>query len=261
MTWMEAIIHVIKVAGRPLHYMEITEQIVTQNLRENVGATPSYSVAAQISMELKKGAQSRLARFSTGVYGLNQKQQPKNVVAELDRVDEVDAQDSVSIQAFGVYWERQAVDWKRANPRLYGQQFENADPIDFCDQRGIYVLFDHRDVVYVGRATQQSLGSRLRDHTVDRLRTRWDRFSWFGFCVVNPNGSLRQPPLASIGYSDVISIIEAVLIELVEPPQNRQQGKGLGGIEYLQRPDPALRRQHNQEILTLLAKTMDISDE
>jgi hypothetical protein len=47
---------------------------------------------------------------------------------------------------------------------------------------------------------------------------------------------------------------------LNEPPQNRQQGKGLGGIEYLQRPDPAIRKQQNHELLSVFAKVIQAND-
>ena len=166
----------------------------------------------------------------------------------------------IAVQAYAIYWDRAAVEWKKASPKLLGQQFENSAVVDFADQRGIYVLFDHRNLVYVGRATAQSLGSRTRDHAFDRLRARWDRFSWFGFHAVRSDGQLEAPGDSKTDLDGVISVIEAVLIELNEPPQNRQQGKGFGGIEYLQRPDPNMRNQDKQELLGVLAKAIDANE-
>lgn len=192
------------------------------------------------------------------MYGLRKWQVAGQEPVPAEPVDEpTTAPVGISVQAYAIYWERAGVDWKKTSPRLLGQQFENSDVVDFGEQRGIYVLFDHRNLVYVGRATAQSLGSRLRDHTYDRLRSRWDRFSWFGFHAVKGDGKLEAPGDAQLDLDGVISVLEAVLIELTEPPQNRQQGKGFGGIEYLQRTDPSLRRQHKEELLGVLAKAID----
>ncbi|MBV6502975.1 MAG: hypothetical protein AKCLJLPJ_01033 [Fimbriimonadales bacterium] len=263
LTWNDAIEKVLREAGHPLNYLDITEQIVQKQLRDDPGPTPSYTVAAQFSMDKKRGDKSRFVWVSTGIYGLREWQiegaEPKPD-AEPDSELNPPTLSEIAVQAYGIFWDRSGVDWRKSAPKLLGQQFENSDVVDFSEQRGIYVLFDHRDVVYVGRATAQFLGSRLRDHTLDRLRSRWDRFSWFGFHAVTKSGGLQAPSNAAIDLEGVIAVLEAVLIELNEPPQNRQQGKGLGGIEYLQRADPTLRKQHNQELLGVLAKAIEAND-
>ena len=106
-----------------------------------------------------------------------------------------------------------------------------------ANQTGIYLLHDFRDILYIGRAIDSSLGSRLLVHTRDRLKTRWNRFSWFGFRAVKANGTLDR---ISDNYElrDVISAMEALLIEALEPPQNRRGGDGFQGIEYIQAEDP-----------------------
>jgi hypothetical protein len=258
MTWTEAIEKVLSDAGQPMNYLDVTEAIVQGRLRENIGATPSYTVAAQFSQDKAKGQNSRFIWISTGVYGLRSWQVAGQEPVPADPITEPIASPvGIAVQAYGIYWERAAVDWKKTSTKLLGQQFENSGVVDFGEQRGIYVLFDHRSLVYVGRATALSLGSRLRDHTVDRLRSRWDRFSWFGFHAVRSDGKLEAPGDAKLDLDGAISVLEAVLIELNEPPQNRQQGKGFGGIEYLQRTDPSLRKQHKEELLGVLAKAMD----
>jgi hypothetical protein len=262
LTWNEAIEKVLRSEGHPLNYLEITEQIVQQKLKVDPGATPSYTVSAQLSIDKRLGDKSKFVWISTGVYGLRAWQTegfeptPDPIVPS-----EPGALTDIAVQAYGIFWNRSGIDWKKSSAKLFGQEFENSDVVDFGEQRGIYVLFDHRNVVYVGRATAQSLSSRLRDHNFDRLRSRWDRFSWFGFHRVKTNGQLEAPSDARIGLDGVISVLEAVLIELNEPPQNRQQGKGLGGIEYLQRSDPALKKQHNSELLGVFAKALESSEE
>ena len=42
---------------------------------------------------------------------------------------------------------------------------------------GVYVRYNHQDPYYVGLAS--SMRSRLSDHLKDRLRGKWDRFSFF----------------------------------------------------------------------------------
>ena len=108
---------------------------------------------------------------------------------------------------------------------------------NMTEQTGIYLLHDFRDIVYVGRATESTLGTRLSAHTRDRLKTRWNRFSWFGFRPVEENGTLGQIP-NTYGLRDVVVAMEAVLIEALEPPQNRKGGDGFHGIEYIQAEDP-----------------------
>ena len=111
----------------------------------------------------------------------------------------------------------------------------------------MYLLYDRREIVYVGQSNEErkhsSIGQRLKLHTRNRLRSRWDRFSWFG---LNPVGkSVPSSPFADgtdVGWNGatkaVIDVIEAVLIEAIEPRQNRRQGDYFRGLEYLQVEDP-----------------------
>ena len=92
------------------------------------------------------------------------------VEATPDEEDDVDEQYAV-FTAFGMFWRRESVEWSR-NPKLLGMQQIGATPVDFNNQRGIYLLYDGREVIYVGRVTDRALGLRLYEHTVDRLATR-----------------------------------------------------------------------------------------
>src|SRR5690606_2864191 len=93
------------------------------------------------------------------------------------------------INALGIYWDRYQVHWK-TSPDLLGIQQIGATSVNFKEQKGIYLLHDSRETIYVGQAIEQPLGVRLRYHTSDRLSGRWNRFSWFGFHSVNENGQL-----------------------------------------------------------------------
>ena len=50
-------------------------------------------------------------------------------------------------------------------------------------------------VVYVGRPINHPLGKRLYEHRLDRLSSRWKRFSWFGLLDVTEDGNLRESAL------------------------------------------------------------------
>ena len=74
---------------------------------------------------------------------------------------------------------------------------------------------------YVGRSTDRPLGKRLYEHTLDRLSARWDRFSWFGLLPVAESGKLGLLTGAFMA-AKLIPALEAVLIEALEPRQNRK---------------------------------------
>lgn len=91
------------------------------------------------------------------------------------------------VNAFGMFWERSRVDWSQ-QPQLLGQQQLGASVVNFCNERGVYLLHETQGVVYVGRVVGQTLGHRLFEHTKDRLSGRWTRFSWFGVYPVEESG-------------------------------------------------------------------------
>jgi hypothetical protein len=104
-------------------------------------------------------------------------------------------------------------------------QQSGSQQVDLAVEAGVYVLYDGNRVIYVGRVTEARLGQRLWDHTRDRLTGRWDRFSWFGVRKVQPSGKLSPTP-RDIETATLIATMEALLIEGLEPPQNRRQGDG-----------------------------------
>ena len=85
----------------------------------------------------------------------------------------------------------------------------------------------------------RNLISHLYEHTMDRLATRWDRFSWFGVLPVSENGVLGRMP-DNFNSTNLLPALEAILIEALEPRQNRKTGDDLSSVEYIQRPDPEI---------------------
>ncbi len=168
--WRDSIIEVLKAAAEPLHYTDITDRIVEQELKTEFGATPAKSVSASITMSLKEeGEESPFVRVGRGIYALR-----SAITSELEATasssgyavatavaeQAVEPDEMGLINAFGMYWKRDAVRWV-ATPKILGQQQVGASSVDFSGQRGVYLLHDSRDVVYVGRTTDQPLGKRL----------------------------------------------------------------------------------------------------
>jgi hypothetical protein len=151
------------------------------------------------------------------------------------------------------FWRREAIEWMHT-PKILGMQQIGANPVDFHKQIGIYLLYDGREVIYVGRATVRPLGRRLYEHTADRLSTRWDRFSWFGLLPVSEAGELGTMPDSYVGMK-IIPAIEAILIEALEPRQNRKRGDDLSAVEYIQKEDPEIQKKRvKQSVEAALSK-------
>ena len=63
LTWQKAIQKILAESTGPIHYKEITERILAEGFRENIGATPVATVSAQISQSIKKeGSKSPYVR-------------------------------------------------------------------------------------------------------------------------------------------------------------------------------------------------------
>ena len=220
MPWKDAIVKVLREAGTPLHYRDIAKRIINQKLRTDVGATPSNTVNRILNQEAHKEVFEKVAEGIYRIHGSSY----------------LDNDSNRPILVLGMFWERDMIDWT-GNPRILGVEQDGAKPADMADQTGVYLLHDFRGIVYVGRTTDSSLGSRLKAHTKDRLKTRWNRFSWFGFRGVKDDGTLDNV-FDKYELRDIISAMEALLIEALEPPQNRRGGDGFKNIEYIQVEDP-----------------------
>lgn len=247
LTWRKAIDKVLGASAIPLHYNEISERIIAEGLRQNIGATPAATVNAQISVSIQKdGLASPYVRVDKGTFTMAQDyvqpalQKKPKLTPDVSEFLETEAQYEI-VSSFGMFWRREAVEWL-ATPRLLGMQQIGATPVDFNKQLGIYLLYDGREVIYVGRTTERPLGKRLFEHTSDRMSTRWDRFSWFGLLPVSEQGVLGALPSTFVGAL-LIPALEAILIEALEPRQNRKRGDDLAAVEYIQRIDPEIEKK------------------
>ena len=252
LTWRKAIDRILAASPTPLHYNEITEQIISERLRTRVGATPAATVNAQISASIKhEGKKSPYVRVSKGTFTLKDRAsessvKPKKLTPEVIESEDEEEQYEI-VSSFGMFWRKDAVEWI-PSPNLLGMQQIGAEPVNFCKQLGIYLLYDGREVIYVGRTTERPLGRRLYEHTVDRMSARWDRFSWFGLLPVSDKGELCALP-SQYDAAKIIPALEAILIEALEPRQNRKRGDDLAAVEYLQIVDPEIEKKKVKAIL------------
>lgn len=253
-SWREAIKRVLAESESPLHYAEISEHILSRGYYQTDGATPAATVSAQLASSIKHdGEKSPFVRVARGVFALKPSGQ-SGIAVKRDSVEiDEDFSDSI-IHSLGMYWQRDLVVW-RNDPRLFGKQQALAKPVDFGKQKGIYILYDHHTVIYVGRAIDRPLGKRIYEHTTDRLASRWNRFSWFGLLGVTQEGSLREIPL-NTSLAGLVATLEALLIEALEPPQNRKRGDDFSAIEYIQDVDPELREREIQHTLRAVEQKM-----
>ena len=229
MSLKKAICKVLKDTTEPLHFRVISDIIASEDLWQNMSATPDKSVAGAIS-EMRKEGES-IDRLGRGYYAWR-RPRPASSTADANEDDDADNA-TVSIAAYGLYWERDKVKWD------VGRQNRAAKTVYFADQQGVYLLHHLRTVIYVGRTSAENNGlfGRLRSHTKsDRRSGRWDRFSWFGVRPVNEDGSLSPVPAPSELNTDLLIIIlEAVLIETHLPPFNDKSGDLMGEL-YQQAP-------------------------
>lgn len=153
------------------------------------------------------------------------------------------------IPCYGLYWHRDQVAWEArgGKPQLLGFPTDGeGDAVDFAYQRGVYILYNWPNIIYVGRTTK-SLYERLRGHDKNPRRAHeWDRFSWFGLYPVDTNDALAAPNL-NLDMSDIVAAFETLLITILSPPFNDKSGDRLGQ-RYLQIPDSIVEEQEQKKL-------------
>src|SRR5687767_5874954 len=73
MTFTEAAAEVLRMAGKPLHYKEITELAIEKNLLSHVGKSPEVTMGARLAALLKKEDKTNpIVRVKPGVFALRE---------------------------------------------------------------------------------------------------------------------------------------------------------------------------------------------
>jgi len=122
LTWEQAISRVLEESALPLHYMEITDRIVSGGLRAKLGATPAATVASVLCTSIKRdGDSAPWVRVGRGTYALHRDlARPAFRAGQTSSVDEtaVAADDAAAdlyeqyavITSFWMFWRRESVD-------------------------------------------------------------------------------------------------------------------------------------------------------
>jgi len=149
------------------------------------------------------------------------------------------------IKVYGEFWRPDFVYWGTKGPggggRLEGTaRIEKTDlTVDNWKQTGIYILYQDRDLLYVGKAARNDLGARLRHHLTDQLAGRWNRFSWYGVRPVDKNtGALKEIDPSLLHAQYVLPEVEAILISATEPRLNKQRVQLGADVLILEQPIP-----------------------
>jgi hypothetical protein len=234
LSWIEAIQKVLAESNSALDYNEISNIIATTGLRTNLGFTPARTVNSYITNDINRNGNSSLfIRTDRGCYTLRTKGE---IIISQEIIKEEENKTKTIITSFGMYWDESRINWTGNNPDLFGKQKNAIDTINFKKQIGIYLLHDMMGTLYVGQSFDRPISVRLKEHKSDRLAGRWQKFSWFGLYRIDDRGNIieslnEQEPL---NYRILIDTFEAILIESMEPRQNRKRGNNLEDFEYLQ---------------------------
>ena len=232
MPWEKAILKVLEDSDRAMHYRDITSEIVDKGLRssENIGATPANTVNAIIH---GPKLADKVVSLGGGKYILQSHVAPNpSMISAPDKImedEETDVSDAL-ITAYGRFWSREK--WEQNNKKMYGTSLvtTNAQCIDFSNHSGIYMLHMGNQVIYVGKAT--NLRTRIDAHTRDKKRNKWDRFSWFS--IQDLECGLEELNKKTLTSDALLDTLEALLIEVLGPERNKQDGNNFIDKEFEQ---------------------------
>jgi hypothetical protein len=138
------------------------------------------------------------------------------------------------IKTYGEFWSRDGIDSSKRE--ILGRRKNRDIRCNMWDQRGVYALYDNFKIVYVGQADDRGIGRRLTEHSRDRLRKRWDSFSWFGVQDFDNRGKPRPYKGIRSTQTEAIRSLELLAILMSDAPLNRQQGKFPGAEKYGRSP-------------------------
>ena len=144
------------------------------------------------------------------------------------------------ITHYGLRWSAQAA-WG-GDGKILGllEPFENPEmptneeygrAEDYGDCIGIYCLYKGDELVYIGQTGLKEgdgcLYKRLKQHTEDDLKGKWDAFSWFG----------RKNNMGQAKVAECFFQLEAIAIEIASIKQKQKSGDFRGADEVLQVQD------------------------
>src|SRR5687767_8749215 len=81
MTFYEAALRVLEAEGRPLHFLEITEKSIQQNLLSHVGKTPEQTMLSRLAAMARRTRDRRVIVTAKDTFALAEWQIPENLEA------------------------------------------------------------------------------------------------------------------------------------------------------------------------------------
>lgn len=134
------------------------------------------------------------------------------------------------IRAIAEFWNPEIVNWGTVGAGNKGALLGLARPasgtdfeVDLWNAEGVYILYSEFRPIYVGQASAERTGPRLREHRSDRLAGRWDFFSVFCTSTLNrTKANTRAPGIRRVAPEVSLDTVEAVLIAALQPPLNRR---------------------------------------
>ncbi len=127
MTFTEAAAEVLRMAGKPLHYKEITELAIEKNLLSHVGKSPEVTMGARLAALLKKEDKATpIVRVKPGVFALRDwdGKKKKRGAAGAEAADEQESDDA------GEGNDINALEVEAAGARARGESNASADDDD-----------------------------------------------------------------------------------------------------------------------------------
>ncbi len=104
MTFTEAAAEVLRIAGKPLHFKEITELAIEKNLLSHVGKSPEVTMGMRLAQLLRKEDKTNpIIRVKPGVFALREWDSKKRKKGEAPVTEDLDSEDSdVEVNALEV---------------------------------------------------------------------------------------------------------------------------------------------------------------
>ena len=100
-TFKQSAIEILKKAGTPLHYTEITRLALESGILETEGATPEATMGAQLIMDVKnKTHRSDFIKTAPGTFNLNSN---KKIIKETPKIIEAEKEEEEKIVVEGGY--------------------------------------------------------------------------------------------------------------------------------------------------------------
>ncbi len=161
------------------------------------------------------------------------------------------------IKNYGLFWKRNNVDWGNPGPGNAGALLgklpdeQNSPEINFRDQFGVYALYNrNKALLYCGlagigrgegEAEIQKLFKRIKQHQQDEnnLSEYWTYFSWFGLQGVEGDVLNIEEDINGTRVQFLLQI-KAIMIQLANPPANKNPANFNPAVEYEQVRDPRL---------------------